>query len=103
MTLTELLVATAAGSIVLTAVASLSFYTGRSVAALANYVELDQDSRKALDTMSQQIRQTSRLLEGSSTRLTFEDYDGSKLSFIWDAAAKTLTLTGMGNRTQPLC
>ncbi len=91
MTLTELLVATAAGSIVLTSVASLSFYTGRSVAALANYVELDQDSRKALDTISQQIRQTSRLLEGSSTSLTFEDYDGAKLSFIWDAAAKTLT------------
>ena len=50
------------------------FYTGRSFAALANYVDLDTYSRTALDTMSREIRQTRRLVAGTDTRLEFEDF-----------------------------
>src|SRR5688500_511949 len=47
-------------------------------------------SRNALDTMSQQIRQTRRLVEGTTNRLVFEDSDGGELQFFYDANARTL-------------
>lgn len=91
MTLIELLVSTAIGSILVLAVASLMFYTGRSFAAMVNYVELDAKSRIALDTISYEIRQAKRLIEYSPTKLVFEDAAGETLSYIYDPEARTLT------------
>lgn len=86
----ELLVGLGVGAVLLTALAALLFYTGRSFAAIANYVDLDTYSRNALDTMSREIRQTRRLLEGTETRLVFEDWDGKRLSYTYDANSRTL-------------
>jgi prepilin-type N-terminal cleavage/methylation domain-containing protein len=91
LTLVELLVSLGIGSVVLAALAGLMFYTGRSFAALANYVDLDAYSRNALDTMSREIRQTRRLVAGTSTRLEFEDFDGVPLVYQYNADARTLT------------
>jgi len=96
MTMPELLVATAAGGVLLAAVASLIFYTGRSFAAMANYVDLDNYSRGALDKMSQQIRQTTKLTSYSTNSLVFEDYDGKALKFTFDPSARTLVRTKEG-------
>jgi type II secretory pathway component PulJ len=84
MTLVELLVATCIGGIVSLGVALLMVYSGRSFAAMANYVSLDRASRNALDIMSKQIRQTNRLISSSATSLTFEDSDGGTLVFSYD-------------------
>ena len=103
VTLLEVLVATAVGGVMLTALAMLVFYTGRSFAALANYVDLDAHSRNALDTMSREIRQTERLISGNSTNLVFEESDGTELSYTYDANARTLTRTKAGVAdSQPL-
>ena len=91
MTLIELMVSVAISGIVLLAVAMLVFYTGRSFAAMANYVDLDAKSRNALDTMSREIRQTKRVITGTSTNLVFEDFDGLNLEYTYDAGARTLT------------
>lgn len=91
MTLAELLIAVAIGSILALGVASLTFYSSRTLAALANYVDLDHRSRVALDTMSRDIRQANRLLDYTSTSLTLEDYDGGTLAFVYDPEAQTLT------------
>lgn len=96
MTLVELLVSLAICGILLAAVATLVFYTGRSFAALANYVDLDAHSRSALDTMSREIRQTKRLIAGSDTQLTFEDFDGKTLVYTYDSIARTLRRTRDG-------
>src|SRR5438309_8681366 len=90
MTLVELLVATAIGAIVSLGVAVLMTYSGRSFAAMANYVSLDRASRNALDTMSRQIRQTNKLTDSTATSLTFQDSDGGSLVFSYDANSKTL-------------
>ena len=90
MTLAELMVATSIGSIVALGLASLSFFTARSFAAMANYVDLDHRSRIALDTMSREIRQTTRLTDSTATSLTFQDYDGGNLQYVYDKDAKTL-------------
>src|SRR5688572_20271723 len=57
MTLVEMLIAIGISGIVFTAIAMMIFFSGRSYAALANYVDLDNKSRKALDQMSKEIRQ----------------------------------------------
>ena len=90
MTLIELMVSVAICSIVLIGLAALIFYTGRSFAAMANYVDLDAKSRNALDTMSREIRQTKRVITGTSTNLLFEDADGLNLEYTYDAASRTL-------------
>lgn len=96
MTLIELMVSVAISSLVLIAVGALIFYTGRSFAALTNYVDLDAKSRTALDTMSREIRQTTRLVAGTSTSLEFEDFDGRPLIYSYDADARTLRRTKDG-------
>jgi hypothetical protein len=90
MTLMELLVSVAILSVLLLGLATLIFYTGRSFAAMANYVDLDSTSRNALDTMSREIRQTRRLVSGTATKLTFEDFDGKPLIYEYDAANRKL-------------
>ena len=96
MTLVELLFALGILSLVLAGLAALTFYTGRSFAALANYVDLDASSRHALDTMSREIRQTKRLIAGTATKLTFEDFDGKDLVYEYDAGSRQLTRTKNG-------
>jgi hypothetical protein len=78
-------------SVILSALAALTFYTGRSLSSMANYVDLDNYSRTALDTMSREIRQTRRLVSGTDTKLTFEDWDGKTLIYEYSATYKTLT------------
>ncbi len=95
-TLAEMMIASAVTSIFALAIASLMYYSGRSFAAIANYVELDHHSRIALDTMSREIRQTSQLTTNTATRLTFQDYDGGTLSYVYDSAAKILTRSKNG-------
>lgn len=89
-TLVEFLVAMAISSLVLAAIAVLTFYSGRSFAALANYVDLEHQSRKALDMMSKEIRQTEQLTEFTSNRLTFEDHDGNSLTYEYDPDTQRL-------------
>jgi type II secretory pathway component PulJ len=96
MTLMELLVALGIASVLLTATASLAFYTSRSFAAVANYVELDTFSRNALDSMSREIRQTRKLKEGTDSKLVFEDGDGKDLVYTYDSATRSLTRTKNG-------
>src|SRR5687768_18393012 len=81
LTLIEMLVAVAIGTVVLLAMGSLSIYSGRSFAALANYADLDNSSRNALDVMTRDIRQTVELTAYSSNALTFRDYDSNMLRF----------------------
>ena len=89
-TLVEFLIAVAIGGVMLAALGALTFYTGRSFAALANYVDLDSHSRKALDTMSSEIRQTRALLEATETKLVFRDWDGGKLAYVYNPDTRTL-------------
>lgn len=91
LTLAELMISTAIASILGLGTAALVFYSTRSFAAMANYVDLDHRSRIALDSMSREIRQANRLIDHSATSLTFEDYDGTELEYVYDSSAQTLT------------
>src|SRR5437870_13901208 len=70
MTLVELLIAIGISGIVFAAVGMMIFFSGRSYAALANYVDLDNKSRTALDTMSKEIRQVDCVTNSATATLS---------------------------------
>src|SRR5207248_8866558 len=84
MTLFEIIFAVGIGGMVLAGVCSLYFYSYRSFAAQLNYVDLDQYSQRALDKMSQQIRQVKAMTDFTTNSLVFTDYDDGTLSFIYN-------------------
>jgi Tfp pilus assembly protein PilW len=96
MTLVELQIASAIAVILFAAVMALAFYTARSFAAFTNYVDLDVNSRNALDVMSTEIRQADLLTAATSTSLTFQTTDPNTgaqhvLKYAYDSTRKELT------------
>src|SRR5437660_873987 len=69
MTLIEMLVAVAVGSLVLMVVAMVFMNGTRAFAAASNYISMDTDSRNTLDHLSQEIRQAGNLVAFSPTQL----------------------------------
>jgi len=96
VSLVELLVAIAIGTIVTLGLGAFSLFTGRGFAGLMNYSELEQQSRTALDKMSKEIRQTKRLTDYTSNKLVFLDYDDTSLTFQYSPSTRMLTRTKDG-------
>ena len=91
--LVDMLVGITVSSIILTALISFTVYAAKSLAAMTNYVDLEQKSQNALDTMTSDIRATkflvrydTRLLNGVTitNALTFKDWDNQDLTFNYD-------------------
>ena len=90
------MVASTLALLVVAVIGSLSWYSSRSFAAIANYVDLDQASQLALDHMSQEVRQAHRLIDYTPTSLSVLDVDQNPLSFVWDPDARTLVRVSGG-------
>jgi prepilin-type N-terminal cleavage/methylation domain-containing protein len=99
-TLAEILVAVAIGALVLMVVAMAFIYTTRWAVSMANYVGLDKQSQMALDRLSKEVRQVQYLTKYSTTNVSFQDYDGKTLQFVYDAAQKKLTRKKAGEADQ---
>jgi hypothetical protein len=89
------------------AVMALAFYTARSFAAFTNYVDLDANSRNALDVMTTEIRQADLLMAGSATNLTFQTTDAETgaqhtLKYVYNGVRKELTRTVDGGQPEVL-
>jgi Tfp pilus assembly protein PilW len=96
MLLAEALIAIGVTGLIVLAVCAFSVFTGRSFAALYNYVELDDDNRIAMDQITRDVRQANRVKSWTTTSLVLEDSDGSDLSFSYNASQKTLLRTRNG-------
>ena len=90
-TLIEMMVGSGLGLLVLGSILSFSIYSGRSFAAMANYLDLDQSTQLTLDKMSREIRQVNNVVSANPTNLTFQDFDGANLQYVYDARNKVLT------------
>jgi type II secretory pathway component PulJ len=106
MSLIELLVALGLSTFIGLAIAALSFYSSRSFAAMANYVDLEKQSQNALNTLTRDVRQADYLAScvtnhGVITALTFS-YHGQPLSYTYDSGADTLARTDTNGVTQVL-
>lgn len=91
MTLVEVMVATALGSLVMLVLASLTLFSARSFSSMVNYTDLNKDSRIALDRMSKEIRQSRGLVKRTPTSLTFKLDGGQEVSYVYDAQSKKIT------------
>jgi len=63
-------VAIGISGIIFIAVGMMIFFSGRSYAALANYVDLDNKSRQALDVMTREIRQMDGVVTNGTVTLS---------------------------------
>ncbi len=91
VTLIELCFAIAIGSLLILVTMSLSMYCGRTFAAMANYLEMENDSRIALNMMSRDMRQARCVTSYTPTKVEFEDYDNTPLAFSYSSATRTLS------------
>ena len=99
MTLVETLVGVSVGSIVIGALVAFSVYTARGFVGCMNYVELESQSRNALDTMTREIRQTVRVSGLSSNMLALMNSDSNALAYLYDPVARTLVRSNSGGQT----
>ena len=93
MTLVELMVAVAVGSLIMMLMTMVFASSARSFAALGHYVSMDRNSRNAMDRMTREIRQAGDLIEFSPTHLKFVLYGQTNafLVYDWDATSRELT------------
>ena len=89
-TLVEMLVAMSLSSILIAMVAMMSLFCSRSLAAMANYSELETQSRAALDLMTSEIRQTTSLSSYTPSDLTFLYTNGFSLRYYYNQGTKEL-------------
>lgn len=87
VTIVEFLFAVAIAGVVLGQVCLLWLYSSHSFAAQMNYADMGQRSQRALDTLTQNIRQCKALTNFTTTRITFLDYDNKALTFAFDKDA----------------
>src|SRR6266404_3790796 len=74
-TLVEFLIALSISGLLMVAVSSFMLYSGKSFAGISNYVDLEKNSQRALDTLTRDIRQASSLSAFATNKLTFVDGD----------------------------
>lgn len=91
VTLPEFLISLGLAGIVMLVIVALSVSTGRSLAEMFNYVDLDHSNRIAIDVMSRDLRQVRYLSSYTTNAISFVDKDLSTLSYIYSPATRSLT------------
>jgi len=95
LTLVEMMVSTVIGSILIAMIMALSKYTARSFAAISNYVDLDHQSRKALDRLTMMIREADGVTDFAANSVTLS-YHTNSLIYTYSPTAQTLTENNNG-------
>jgi hypothetical protein len=90
ITLMEMVIAVALTTMVGTALLILSSSTGRCLAEMVNYVDLDHENRVALDNLTRELRQVRFLTSYSSSSVTCSDKDGGELRYVYSPIDRTL-------------
>jgi hypothetical protein len=84
------MIATSVGLIVAMAVGAFTMYTGRGFAGIWNYVDMEEQSRKSLDKMTKEIRQTNKLTDFTTNMLVFQDADFTSLTYRYVPSSRRL-------------
>jgi len=100
-TLVETLLASSIGLLVLTAALVLWAYASRTCASLLNYADLSSQSKYALDSLSQQIRNAKSIQSCSAQQLVLLDPDDQVVTVAYDSSAKKLAVR-QGTTTRTL-
>ena len=92
-TLVEMMVALLCGMIIVASLMAITVFASRSYLAIANYRDLDKNSRNALDVMSRDIRNMSTVIAYATNAITLSALSGDTVTFNWNPAATTFTRT----------
>ncbi len=105
-TLIEMLVAFGVGVTVVGVIVALGIVTAQNYKAITNYVNMDDQSRNALDLISREIREASALVSFNTNNpqtLVFANHtDGTSVTLTYSSSAQTLTLAKTGQATKTL-
>jgi len=89
--LAEYLISIGIGTIVVLALVTLTVYSGRSFAGLANYVDLNGMGMLAMDTITRDVRRSTGLTSYSSNQLVFaEGTNATSLIFTYYPTSRRL-------------
>ena len=92
-TLVEMMVALLCGTIILASLTVVTAFASRSYFAIANYRDLDNNSRNALDVMSHDIRNMATVTSYTTNAITLAALDGDTVTFNWNPATTAFTRT----------
>jgi Tfp pilus assembly protein PilW len=105
-TLVEVIISIAVGLVVIASIMTLAIISAQNFAATANYVQMNDQSRNALDRISREIRNATSLKAFSTNNpqylLFTNSYRGTSATVTFDAGTGTLTLTKTGEPTMML-
>ena len=90
-TLVEVMVAMALGTLVFAVVGTLMIFAVRGFVSMGNYNDLDRASSYALDRMSREIRAAADMTSFSTNQIDMLLLDNTRLSYVYDPNARTLT------------
>ena len=93
MAIAEAMVGMCVVMLILLALVAFSMFSTRAFATMFNYVDLDDDNRIAMDTLTRDVRACKRVIDCTAERLILEDGYGNTLGYIYDANTRTLTRT----------
>ena len=96
MMLIEAMMSIGLTGLIMIALVSVSVFSGRSFVSMANYVELDDNNRICIDTMTRDLRACNRVLNSSTNSLQLEDYDGFTITYTYSPTLKSLTRAKAG-------
>lgn len=89
-TLLELMIAVGVFGIVALALSTLLVFSARSLASVANYVELDKENREAMDKLTREIRQARQVMACNSNSITILNGDGDQVSYAFEPLTKRM-------------
>jgi prepilin-type N-terminal cleavage/methylation domain-containing protein len=102
-TLVEMMVAVAAGLLLIGAVVSLGIFTSRSFYMMGNYTNLDAESRNAVDILGREIRNSSQLTSYGTGNPAFLQLNnasaGTSDIIVYNSTLRTLVLYTINNST----
>jgi len=105
MTLVEVMIAVALGSVLMAGATSMWLFGSRSFVAMSNYTDLDSKSRNAVDLMLRDIRQATRVT-GFEKKDTYKQltvtnaFAGTGTTYTWKAKPRTLVCQKSGQAEQ---
>src|SRR5690349_20193530 len=88
--LLEVMVATGIAGLIVTALATLAYFTSRSFVAATNYTDMALHSRMALDNMSRTIRQARQVTAYATNSITLLDVNSNLVQYTMNPAKGTL-------------
>jgi len=92
-TIPEMLLAAGITGILVLVLTSISMFSGRTFVAFANYVDLDDANRIAMDTLTRDLRECDKVTACTTSTLTIQDSDGVPIVYTYNAGTQMLTRT----------